>query len=86
LKCPYQSICPIVVFWYKDKQAFIKRVCNTTEHITCLHFQSLLLSGIKKGDKEWQRILSYMHQRKLIQLIRKNQLEMKEYGKNRDRV
>jgi len=83
MKCPYQPICPTTMFWYKQKQDFIRQVCNTDEHQKCLHYQSLSALGIKKGDKEWQRIQLFIHQRKIMlikhqQETRKGELVWKE--------
>ena len=40
-RCPFQDVCATIIYWQKEKEQFIREVCDTEEHKSCTHFMGL---------------------------------------------
>ena len=52
MECPYKKECATVMYWSKEKAAFIREVCDTDEYKECLHY----FGSLKPQHDERERL------------------------------
>lgn len=57
MECPYKKECATIIYWSKEQADFIKAVCDTDEHKTCLHFSC----SLQPQHEERQRLYGNPH-------------------------
>lgn len=55
--CPYKRECATVIYWSKEREDYIRDVCNTGEHARCLHYSDAL----KPQHDERERLFGCPH-------------------------